>query len=78
MSYYKMNINGNISLGDYTNIHDYMEIVKPEDDFIITLQSSNDENAAILCNILESDKFNILSRESCNDGCYQIEAVKKR
>lgn len=78
MSNYRMDISGDINLSDYSSIHDYMGIVGPEDKFTIILHSASEEDAKVLCSILESDKFNIISKGDIYDGKYFIQAFKKR
>ncbi|MEG0775178.1 hypothetical protein [Clostridium sp.] len=78
MSDYRMDISGEIKLSDYSSIHDYMGIVGPDDNFTIVLDSTNDEDAKVLCSILESDKFTIFSRGGKLDGRYFIRAFKRK
>lgn len=78
MSDYRMDILGEIKLSDYSSIHDYMGIVGPEDNFTIILESTNEEDAKVLCSILESDKFTIISRGGDSNGKYSIRAFKRR
>lgn len=78
MSDYRMDISGEIKLSDYSSIHDYMGIVGPEDNFTIILSSVNDEDAKVLCSILESDKFTVVSRGGDLDGKYYIQAYKRK
>jgi len=78
MSEYKMNIYGQIRLSDYSSIHDYMEIVGPLDNFHIEMSEAKEEDAKVLCNILESDKFTIVSRGGNLDGRYFIQAYRRK
>ena len=78
MSNYKMNINGEIKLSDYSYIHDYMAIVEPEDNFQIELNNVGAEDTKVLCSILESDKFDIINKNNGNIGQYCIFAVKRQ
>lgn len=78
MSDYRMDIIGEIKLSDYSSIHDYMGIVGPDDNFTIVLNTDNEEDAKVLCNILESDKFTIVSRGGSMDGKYFIRAHKRK
>jgi len=78
MSDYKMNIYGKIRLSDYSSIHDYMGIIGPLDDFQIEMNETEEEDAKVLCNILESDKFDIVKRGGTMDGKYYIYATKRR
>lgn len=78
MSDYKMNIYGQIRLSDYSSIHDYMGIIGPLDNFQIEMSEAKVEDEKVLCNILESDKFDIVERGGRNDGKYYIHATKRR
>ncbi|MEG1257160.1 hypothetical protein [Clostridium sp.] len=78
MSDYKMNIFGKIKLSDYSSIHDYMCIIGPSDNFHIQMNDTNEEDAKVLCNILESDKFNIVQRGGVQNGTYYIQAERRR
>jgi hypothetical protein len=73
-----MDIVGEINLSDYSSIHDYMGVVGPNDNFTIMLDSTKDEDAKVLCSILESDKFTIVSRGGDLDGRYFIRAFKRK
>lgn len=78
MSYYQMNIKGDIKLSDYSVIHDYISVVGIDDNFTIKLEASNSEDVRVLCNILETDKFNVVSKGGKESGSYFIQAFKKR
>lgn len=78
MSDYKMNIFGQIRLSDYSSIHDYMGIIEPSDNFQIEMNDASEEDAKVLCNILESDKFDIIERGGRNESKYFIQATKRR
>ncbi|GAA0127238.1 MULTISPECIES: hypothetical protein [Clostridium] len=78
MSYYKMNIIGRINLSDYSNIHDYMEIIGPEDEFTVMMENSNEEDIQVLCNMLQTEKFNILEKGGSENGWLFIRANKKK
>ncbi|MEG0133623.1 MAG: hypothetical protein RR891_09840 [Clostridium sp.] len=78
MSDYKMNICGKIRLSDYSSIHDYMGVIGPSDNFHIEMNDTTEEDARVLCNILESDKFNILERGGIQSGTYYIQAERRR
>jgi hypothetical protein len=55
-----------------------MEIVGPLDNFHIEMSEAKEEDAKVLCNILESDKFDIVERGGRKDGKYYIHATKRR
>lgn len=62
MSYYKMDINGNINLSDYSNINDYIDVVGRNDKLSINLNNKDNENFNILCSLLEQKGFNIINK----------------
>ncbi|WP_125153886.1 hypothetical protein [Clostridium rectalis] len=76
MSYYKLDINGNIDLSDYSNINDYMDVVSEEDSLLINLIDDNKENFDIICSMLIDKGFNIIDREQ-QMYKYKILANKK-
>ena len=59
MSNYKLNINGKIEESDYKNIYDYFDIIGDEDELIISLSSSYNENINIIYKLLITDGFNV-------------------
>lgn len=59
MSNYKLNINGKIEESDYKNIYDYFDIIGDEDELIISLSSSYNENINIIYKLLTTDGFNV-------------------
>lgn len=77
MSDYKMKICGGINLSDYSYIHDYMGIIGSADNFQIEMNDTNEEDVKVLCSILESDKFDIINRQEC-DNVYRIQAMKRK
>ena len=60
MSDYKMDIRGSLGLGEYSDIHDYMGIVDKNDNFTITLDTSNKQHINIITSMLKENDFNIL------------------
>lgn len=78
MSEYRLDIDGNINLGDYSSIHDYMGIVEEDDKFIITSKMKNSEEIGILCKMLEGNYFTIVEQGGIQNGQYSITSQKKR
>lgn len=78
MSEYKLEVNGNIQLGDYCSIHDYMGLVGIEDKLIVKIDGADAENYKIICNILQSDNFMVCAEEVEKNGKYYITAYKKK
>ena len=76
MSFYRLDINGKIDLGDYTSIQDYLQVVSSYDDFVISLEKE-DENTELICNILESNNFKIQTKGGDYDGRYYITAYRR-
>ncbi len=78
MSNYKINIYGCINLSDYSTIHDYMGIVGPQDNFTIEMSYTEEEDAKVICNILESDGFDIIVRGGIDDEKCYIRACRRK
>jgi len=72
-----MNICGGINLSDYSYIHDYMGIIGSADNFQIEMKDTSEDDVKVLCSILESDKFDIIDRQECDEG-YRIQATKRK
>lgn len=78
MSEYKLEVNGNIQLSDYSSIHDYMGLVGKEDKLTITVDGADLQNYQMICNILQNDDFMVSTKEAEINGKYYITAYKKR
>lgn len=76
MSDYKMDIRGSLGLGEYSDIHDYMGIVDKNDNFTITLDTSNKQHINIITSMLKENDFNILEQGIGKGGDYYITANK--
>lgn len=76
MSQYQMSISGRIELADYSSIHDYMSIVNKNDNIIITIDKSEQENIDILKRILEDNNFVVDLEQAYNERNYCIKASK--
>lgn len=66
MSDYRLNINGKVSLSDYSSINDYLEIPKKDDKVYIKLNYKSEDELDIICKILSNKGFNIIDREENN------------
>lgn len=75
MSSYRMDIKGSVNLSDYSSIYDYMNIVKNEDNFVITIEDNN--NTDLICSLLERSNFIIKSKGVFKDGRNYISAYRK-
>lgn len=78
MSRYRLDISGNIDLSDYSNINDYIELVGPNDSFIVTFDKVSNENIDIVYNMLQEKDFTINSKEEQQDGNIYLHAMKRR
>lgn len=73
---YKMDIRGNLGLGEYSDIYDYMSIVDKNDNFTITLDSSNRQHVNMITSMLRESDFVILEEGIDSTGDYYISANK--
>lgn len=73
---YRMSINGQLGLSEYSNIFDYMSVVDFNDNFTITLDNAERENISIITSMLKDSKFSILKEEIDIDGKYHINVNK--
>ena len=74
---YKMNINGQLGLSEYSNIFDYMSVVDSKDNFTITLDNVQRENISIITSMLKDSKFSISNEGIDDSGKYYINANKQ-
>lgn len=77
MSQYQINIDGKISLMDYSCIDDYMAIVSENDKLIVSFDDSQNSEIKIIYKILERNNFVVRSLIQKSNGKYYITAVKK-
>ena len=76
MSDYSMDISGNISLSDYSNIFDYLNIIEKDDNFVIRIDKDNRGDVEMITSVLKDNKF-ILNYTQYDDlGNYYISANK--
>lgn len=74
---YRMDINGELGLDEYSNIFDYMSVVDIKDNFTITLGNDEKENINIITSMLKDSKFSIVNEGIDINGKYYINASKK-
>ena len=77
MPNYKMDINGQLGLSEYSNIFDYMNVVDSKDSFTITLDNAEGENISIITSMLKDSNFSILNEGIDDRGKYYINANKQ-
>lgn len=78
MSEYKMEIKGEIGLGDYCNIHNYIGVVDTSDNFTITLDSSQIGNLDIIRSMLKDGNFHVIREGTDTQENYFINAIKNK
>jgi hypothetical protein len=74
---YRMDINGELGLNEYSNIFDYMGVVDTKDNFTITLDNVQSENISIIASMLKDSKFSIVNEGIDANGKYYINANKQ-
>ena len=62
MSEYRLDLVSDISLSDYSSIHDYMGIIEQNDKFTITSKMKSPEEMKLLCKMLENNYFTIVAQ----------------
>lgn len=73
---YKMDIRGELGLGEYSDIYDYMGIVDKNDNFTIVLDIDNRKHRNIITSMLKESNFSICEEGVENNGDYYINANK--
>lgn len=76
MCNYKMDIKGSIGLSDYSNIYDYIGLVRSDDNFTISIHNVDKDNINIICSMLNDNKFVIHNQGYDSVGVYCIKACK--
>lgn len=74
MSDYKLDVNGIITLSDYGDIYDYIDIVGENDKFTITLEHKDKENIELIISVLEYKDFIVTNSGINKEGRYCIKA----
>lgn len=57
MSNYRLDVKGAITLGDYSSIYDYMEMINNNDSLIITITEENKKELEIVKSMLKNKNF---------------------
>lgn len=76
MSDYRLWVNADIQLQDYSSFDDYVNIVDKNDNLTITLDNNSDELKNIMCSILLKNNFSIDVRKRENQEGYYIVAIR--
>lgn len=77
MSDYRLWVNSDIQLQDYSSFDDYVNIVDKNDNLTITLDNNSDELKNIMCSILIKNNFSVAVRKREDQNGYSIVAIKK-
>lgn len=77
MSDYRLWVNSDIQLQDYSSFDDYVNIVDKNDNLTITLDNNSDELKNIMCSILIKNNFSVAVRKREDQDGYCIIAIKK-
>lgn len=77
MSDYRLWVNSDIQLQDYSSFDDYVNIVDKNDNLTITLDNNSDELKNIMCSILIKNNFSVAVRKREDQDGYFIIAIKK-
>jgi hypothetical protein len=78
MSEYRLDLVSDISLSDYSSIHDYMGIIEQNDKLTITSKMKSPEEMKLLCKMLENNYFTIVAQGGTQNGEYYITSQKER
>lgn len=76
MSEYSLNVNGQLQLGDFCDIQDYMNIVDFQDKLTVILNSVDDEEIEMIKIMLKNKNFNISDTFTDKYGKVNIKAYK--
>ncbi|MFD3155571.1 hypothetical protein ACFIJ5_01725 [Haloimpatiens sp. FM7330] len=76
MTRYSLNIDGNIQLSDYTNISDYIQFLKENDEIIINIKSRNKVDSDTVYTMLKNSNFNVIYEGGREHETYCIKAYR--
>lgn len=76
MSEYNLSINGQLELGDFCDIQDYIDIVDLQDKLNVVLSCVTSEESEIIRVMLKNKKFSILDMYTDESGKINIKACK--
>lgn len=77
MSNYRLDVKGLITLGDYSNIYDSMEMINKNDSLTITISEENENEIEIVKSMLKYKDFLIDENIKDVDKEYFITAYRK-
>lgn len=78
MSEYRMDVEGELELSDYSSIHDYIGVLGGEDKLTIVVDKKGASDMNILCSMLINESFSISSEKKEHEGKYYISARKNK
>ena len=78
MSEYRMDVEGELELSDYSSIHDYIGVLGGEDKITIVVDKKGAKDMNILCSMLINESFSVASEKREFEGKYYISAYKRR
>lgn len=76
MSDYRLWVNGDVELEDYSTIHDYIGVIGKNDKLEITINKMGSENIDVVQGILKYDNFQVISKRETKEGNCLITACK--
>lgn len=76
MSDYRLDVNGIVTLSDYGDIYDYIDIVGDNDKFTITMDHLDNENTELIMSVLKYKDFIIMDNGKNEEGKYYIKAYR--
>ena len=78
MSEYRLDVQGELELSDYSSIHDYIGVIAGEDKLTIVVDKQGAGDMNILRSMLINECFSVSSEEKEQEGKYYISAYKNR
>jgi hypothetical protein len=77
MSDYRMNFGGTIGPSDTNKLYDMLNILGKEDELVISIDSSANEQTDTIFRVLEGNNFDIKTKGGHESGEYNIRARRK-
>ena len=78
MSEYRLDVQGELELSDYSSIHDYIGVIGGEDKLTIVVDKQGAGDMNILRSMLINECFSVSSEKKEQEGKYYISAYKNR
>jgi len=78
MSEYRLDVQGELKLSDYSSIHDYIGVIGGEDKLTIVVDKKGASDMNILCSMLINECFLVSSEKKDQEGKYYIFAHKSK